>query len=202
MDYFRRHWYQVGFVIAIILSGSLIIWHTHISDFRVLLSISLITLLIHQFEEYQLPGYFPRMLNTAIFRSQQPDRFPLNTNTALVINAGLGWLLYTLAIFLGQNAVWLAISTIVISAGNVIAHVFVFNIKGKTVYNPGMLTSLVLFLPITAYFFVFLSKHHLIYPGTFIVGVLLGLLLNYFGVVRLITILGKKDTSYIFKPFH
>jgi len=202
MDYFRRHWYQVGFVIAIILSGSLIIWHTHISDFRVLLSISLITLLIHQFEEYQLPGYFPRMLNTAIFRSQQPDRFPLNTNTALVINVGLGWLLYILAIFLGQNAIWLAISTIVISAGNVIAHVFVFNIKGKTVYNPGMLTSLVLFLPMTAYFFVFLSMRHLIYPSTFIVGVLLGLLVNYFGVIRLITILGKKDTTYIFKPFH
>ena len=108
----------------------------------------------------------------------------------------------TLAIFLGQNAVWLAISTIVISAGNVIAHTFLFNIKGKTLYNPGMVTSLVLFLPMTVYFFVFLSKHHLIHPGTLAVGIVLGLLLNYFGVIRLIIILGKKDTSYIFKPFH
>jgi len=201
MRYFRGHWYQLGFVLAVIFSGILIIWHRHLSDFRLLLSISLITLLIHQFEEYQIPGYFPRMVNTAMFRSKQPDRFPLNTNTALVINVGLGWLLYTLAIFLGQNATWLAISTIVISAGNVIAHTFLFNIKGKTLYNPGMVTSLVLFLPMIVYFFVFLSKHHLIHPGTFIIGIVLGLLLNYFGVVRLITILGKKDTTYIFKPF-
>ena len=202
MPYFRRHWYQFGFVLAVIFSGVLIIWHRRLSDFRLLLSISLITLFIHQFEEYQIPGYFPRMVNAIMFRSKQPDRFPLNTNTALVINVGLGWLLYALAIFLLQSAIWLAISTIVISAANVIAHTFLFNIKGKTLYNPGMVTSLVFFLPLIVYFFVFLSKHHLIHPETFILGIVLGLLLNYFGVVKLITILSKKDTAYIFKPFH
>ena len=201
MNFFRRHWYQLGFVAAIVFSVILIIWHRHISDFRLLLSVSLITLFIHQFEEYQLPGYFPRMVNTAMFRSNQPDRFPLNANTALLINTGLGWTLYMLAIILGQHAVWLATATIVISAGNVIAHTILFNLKGKTFYNPGLLTSLVLFLPMTVYYFIFLSRHDLLHPATLTIGILLGLLVNYFGVIKLITILSDKKTVYIFKPF-
>jgi hypothetical protein len=201
MSYFRRHRYRLGLVAAIIFTGILIIWHRDISELRLLLSISLITLFIHQFEEYQLPGYFPRMVNTAMFRFNQPDRFPLNTDIALLINAGLCWILYMLAIILGQHAVWLATATIVISAGNVIAHTILFNIKGKTFYNPGLLSSLVLFLTMTVYYFIFLSRHDPLRPATLTIGILLGLLVNYFGVTKLITILSDKNTVYIFKPF-
>lgn len=201
MDYLRRRWYKIGIVLAAILSFVLVVWHKDISDFRVLLSISFIALLLHQFEEYQLPGYFPRMINTVMFRSRHPDRFPLNPNTALIINVGLGWSLYILAILFAQTAVWLAIATIVISAGNVMAHTFLFNIKGRLLYNPGMFTALVLFLPITIYFFVFLHTHDLVHPDNLAAGLVCGLLINYFGILKLITILGRKDTRYIFRPF-
>lgn len=92
MNVFRQYWYRIGFILAILLGIGLGMWHSHISDFRVLLSVSLITLFLHQFEEYQFPGYFPRMLNTAVFKSNQPDRFPLNANTSWIINVWLGWL--------------------------------------------------------------------------------------------------------------
>lgn len=202
MNFIRKHWFQFGFLIAVLLGIIVFFQYKSISSFRLLLTISFITLLLHQFEEYQLPGYFPRMINTVMFKSKSPDRYPLNTNTALVINVGLGWLLYILAIVFAQQAVWLAIISITISAGNFIAHTFMFNIKGKTLYNPGMLTSVFLFLPITVYFFIFLGSHNLLHLNTLLVGLILGAIVNYFGVLRLITFLGKKNTRYIFKPFH
>ena len=38
------------------------------------------TLLVHQYEEYEDPGYFPGQFNGGVFHSEEPDRYPLNTN--------------------------------------------------------------------------------------------------------------------------
>lgn len=201
MNFIRNRWYQVGLALAVILTVVLVYQQDSISSFRLLLTISFISLLLHQVEEYWLPGYFPRMINTVMFKSKTPDRYPLNTNTALIINLVIGWLLYILAIIFAESAIWLAIITITISAGNFLAHTFLFNIKGKTFYNPGMATSILLFLPITVYFFKFLSNHDLLQPTTLIIGLILGIIVNYFGILRLIPALSKKDTSFVFKPF-
>ena len=200
MDMLRKHWYQIGFGLAIVCSAALVIRHSQLSDFRVLLGISLITLFLHQFEEYQFPGGFPRMINKAMFSSNKPDRYPLNSNTALLINTSIGWLLYVAAFIVAEHAVWLAIASVLVSVGNVIAHVFLFNIKGKTFYNPGMFTALFLFLPLSIYFFVFIAQHDLSNLTSLIIGFVLGAIINYFGVLRLITLLGDKNTKFIFDP--
>ena len=200
MNVLRSHWYQIGFGLAIASIIAMLLWHSHLSNLRVILGISFITLLLHQFEEYQLPGGFPRMVNTAMFSSKHPDRYPLNSNTALIINVTIGWLLYALAFIFAEHAIWLVIVSILISCGNVIAHVLLFNIKGRTLYNPGMATALFLFLPLSIYFFVFISQHNLVDPVSLTVGLVLGALLNYFGVLRLITLLANKNTRYTFKP--
>ena len=202
MDYFRNRWYLVGFCLAVYGIIFLIVWHAYLSDLRVLLTISLITLFFHQFEEYHFPGYFPRMVNTTIYKSKLPNRFPLNSNTAWIINVWVGWLLYAVAIIFADKAMWLATATIVVSAGNVLAHTLFFNVKGKTIYNPGMLTALVLFLPVVIYYFIFISQHNLLHLNTLLFGVALGIVINYFGVLKLITLLANKKTHYVFKPFH
>ena len=33
--------------------------------------------MVHHFEEYGFPGYFPGMLNAGIFQSEEPERYPL-----------------------------------------------------------------------------------------------------------------------------
>ena len=66
----------------------------------------------------------------------------------------MGWLFYFLAALFGEKVLWLGMATILVSAGNFVAHTFLFNIKGKTFYNPGMLTADLLFLPIAVYFFM------------------------------------------------
>ena len=54
--YFRQHWYQVGGALAVLMLPGLLLWHEHLSGFRFLLCVSLLTLFVHQFEEYQFPG--------------------------------------------------------------------------------------------------------------------------------------------------
>jgi hypothetical protein len=201
MAYFRQRWYQVGLGIAIVLLLGLPFWRDHLSSFRTLLTISFMTLLVHQAEEYQFPGYFPRMINTVLFDSRRPDRYPLNANTAWIINVWLGWGLYILAIVFGEHAVWLAIATIVVSAGNVFAHGVLFNVRGRTFYNPGLLTALLLFLPLIVFFFVYTARHGLLDPANLIIGIIIGMAVNYVGIVRTITLLARSDTPYAFVPF-
>jgi hypothetical protein len=160
MNFMRLHWFDIGLGLALITGGILV--QLKLNPLSLLLWVSLISLFLHQFEEYRYPGYFPGMMNTVMFSSKQPDRYPLNTNIAFI------------------------------------AHTFLFNIKGKTLYNPGMFTAIVLFLPIAAYFGYLLIKGNLATPIDWIVGVILGVALNFIGILKLIDWLKDENTRYIF----
>lgn len=196
MKFMRLHWFDVGFVLAIITG--VFISLIKLSPVSLLLWISLISLFLHQFEEYRYPGYFPGMMNTVMFSSKQPDRYPLNTNTSLIINTFVGWLSYFLAAIFGEKAIWLGIAVILVSVGNFFAHTFLFNIKGKTLYNPGMLTAILLFAPISSYFFYLVIHGNLATPKDWIVGIILGAILNVIGVLKLIDWLKDENTEYVF----
>ena len=195
MDFVRLHWFDIGLGFAFITGGMLLL--LKFNPLSLLLWASLASLFLHQFEEYRYPGYFPGMMNTVMFSSRQPDRYPLNTNIALVINVFVGWLPYLLAAIFGARFLWLAIATILVSVGNFVAHTFVFNLKGRSLYNPGMCTAIVLFVPIAAYFGYLLVKGNLATPTDWTVGVALGLALNFVGILKLIDWLKDENTRYI-----
>ncbi|KAB8141701.1 HXXEE domain-containing protein [Chloroflexia bacterium SDU3-3] len=196
MHFMRQHWFDIGLVLAV--GVSLFLLFTTLSPIAFLLWVSLAALFLHQFEEYRFPGYFPGMVNLTLFASKQPDRYPLNTNTAFVVNVLLGWLSYFLAAMLNERAIWLGIATMLVSVGNIIAHTFLFNLKGKTLYNPGIATADMLFLPIAVLFFQRISQTHSVMLFDWIVGVVLGIALNYIGILKLIDWLKDDQTTYIF----
>ena len=66
------------------------------------------------------------------------------------------------------------------------AHTFVFNIRGRTFYNPGMLTSFLLFLPIAGYFFYFIALNKMGRPIDYLIGIPLGITANILGIVKTI----------------
>lgn len=169
-----------------------------LSDVSLILWISLITLFLHQFEEYRYPGYFPGMMNVAMFNSEKPDRYPLNPNTAFIINLGVGWFIYFIAAVFSETLIWIGIATILVSFGNFMAHTFLFNIKGKTKYNPGMVTAIVLFLPITIYFFYIVVINHMASTLDWSFGIILGIILNVVGVLKMIDWLKDENTPFIF----
>ncbi len=196
MNFLRMHWFDVGLALAVLVVLFILIDHP--TGLALLLWLSLITLFLHQFEEYRYPGYFPGMMNTAMFASQQPDRYPLNPQIALIVNIVVGWLFYILAAIFAEKAIWLGIATILVSAGNFVAHTFLFNIKVNTRYNPGMLTADLLFLPLAVVFFILVIQNHAATPVDWLVGVVLGVALNVIGILKMIDWLKDKNTPYIF----
>lgn len=198
MKILRYHWFDIGLVLAVIIDISLFFTNHVMSDLQLILWISLISLFLHQAEEYRFPGYFPGMINSVMYKSKMPDRFPLNANTALIVNVVVGWLFYFLAAIFAEKAVWLGIATIMISLGNFFAHTFAFNIKGKTIYNPGLLTSILLFLPISIYFFYIVISGHLADTLNWVLGIVFGIAGQYLGIFKLIDIMKNENTPYPF----
>jgi len=93
----------------------------------------------------------------------------------------------------------LGIATILVSIGNTIAHTVVFNIKGKTVYNAGMLTSWLLFVPCAYFFFSIIYNTHLVAMTDYLIGIPLDIILNVVGILKLIDWMAGKDTVYVFE---
>ena len=196
MNFFRYHWFDLGFLFAIALAIALYVIQP--TGMTLLLWLSLGSLFLHQEEEWRFPGYFPGMANTVMFKSDMPDRFPLNANSGMLINVVLGWGGYILAALLWQQAIWLVIATMLVSLGNIFAHTIIFNIKGKTIYNPGLITSWVFFAPMVYLIFGMVISERMASPSDWVIGVGLGFALNYFGVYKMIIWLADKNTQYIF----
>ena len=85
-SFFRKHWCDIGLVVAIVVVVCLVANLGEMSEMKVLLWLSFVAILVHQFEEYRWPGYFAGLFNVVIFKSDIPDRYPLNTQSAMVIN--------------------------------------------------------------------------------------------------------------------
>ena len=198
MNFLRNHWYDLGGVLSIVTSAYIFINHHNLTDYQVIVWVSLITLFIHQLEEYRIAGTFPGMLNTVLFKSTMPDRYPLNTNTAFYVNVFVGWTFYILAALLAENAIWVGIATMMVSLGNTIAHTTLFNIKGKTLYNAGLLTTWLLFMPCIYLFFTIINREHLATITDYLIGIPLGIVINVVGILKLIGWMANKDTTYIF----
>jgi len=196
VNFFRYHWFDVGLVLTVILI--VMLSRSHLTGMGLLLWLSLGSLFLHQIEEWRFPGYFPGMANEVMFQSDAPDRYPLNANSGMIINVFLGWGSYLLAALFWKEAFWIAIATMVVSVGNIFAHTIIFNIKGKTLYNPGLLTSWLLFAPAVYFFIEITLQDTLAASSDWVIGIILGLLLNYFGIYKMILWLADRNTPYIF----
>ncbi|WP_343637390.1 HXXEE domain-containing protein [Fluviicola sp.] len=199
MNFFRKHWYDLGGALALIVGIGLYINRYSLTGYQWLMWCSLISLFLHQLEEYRIVRTFPGMINKVMYNSVLPDRYPLNTNTALYVNVFVGWIVYLLAAILAEKAIWLGIATLLVSAGNIIAHTIVFNWKGKTVYNAGLATSWLFFAPCLFFFFKIVQANHLITLTDLVIGIPLGIVLNVVGILKMITWFADKNTPYVFE---
>lgn len=198
MKFLRNHWYDMGGFFLVIVLVNIFTSLSSLSNYQLILWVSLASLFFHQLEEYRIVGTFPGMLNKVIFKSAGPDRFPLNKNTSFVINVFVGWMVYFLAALFAEKAVWLGIASILISSGNILAHTFLFNLKGKTLYNAGLVTCWLFFAPIVYFFFFIVISNNLATRNDYLIGIILGLFLNTAGVFGIIRLTADKNTSYIF----
>nr|WP_293836650.1 HXXEE domain-containing protein [uncultured Arsenicibacter sp.] len=198
MKFLSKHWYDLAGILAVVVLIYLF-QAKGLTTYDYVLWLSLVSLFVHQLEEYRIVGTFPGMVNRAMYNSDLPDRYPLNAKTSVYVNVFVGWLFYFLAALLGAKAVWLGIATILISLGNTVAHTTVFNIKGKTMYNAGLATSWLLFVPCIYFFFKTIHTDHLVTLTDYLIGIPLGIVLNVVGILKLIDWFADKQTTYIFE---
>ena len=132
--------------------------------------------LLHQTEEYIFPGGFQRFFNRDVFRLPEDDQ-PLNINYIYHINVWATWIILPLFSFLSmidyQWGLWIPYFSIFAGLGHVI-----LGIKAKKIYNPGLIVSLLLNIPIGIWVVWKLSGMGIIDAPFFNLHLLVGFLLN------------------------
>ena len=159
MNIIRRHWYNIGGVIAIVAIAWLFIFWNDMGLLQKLMLMSFIAILIHQFEEYGFPGGEPSITNMVMQPSDTPNRYPLNQNSAMVANV-IAAFIYLIPVFL-PNIIWLGLAPILIGLSQFIVHGILTNIKMKTIYNPGLGAVVFLHIPIGAYYIYYILSNGL-----------------------------------------
>lgn len=192
MDHLRKHWYQYGGLGLVLIGGWLLIARPQFAPLQLMMILNLLALLAHQFEEYQLPGGAPMVINRVVYdETKQPDRYPGNAWSIMLVNLS-AWVIYVIAIAIPQ-VVWFGMGVMLFSLFQILGHCFEMNIKLKTWYNPGMATTLLLFLPLGWYDITYVVANNLLNLGGWLAAV--GMLIACIGLTILLPVQGLKNRS-------
>jgi len=129
--------------------------------------------MFHQFEEYILPGGFGDFFNKRVLGSPAGD-FPLTKKASFWINVPLTFISFPLsAILAGHFGLEIGVWTVYFSMINAFSHVVMFFIFR---YNPGLVMSVLLNIPVGAYVIYYFASHHTVSTQAQITGLAIGLL--------------------------
>jgi Protein of unknown function with HXXEE motif len=118
---------------------------------RALFAALLVIYFLHQIEEHLWPGGFRQFADAHMFHSGN-DNWPVNIEGVALVNTAYVWLPVGLAVAFPQALRWVALAWVGLTLINGIIHV-VTSIRLR-IYNPGLVTAIVLFLPFTIYVLV------------------------------------------------
>jgi hypothetical protein len=147
LEGFRQNWPRVGAVLGMGIAGATSLVARKMSRTQALSALNFAALTVHQYEEYEDPGYFPGQFNGGVLHSKEPDRFPLNTNTALIVNVPLAYPFYALPIVFPEHRV-LGIAPVLFGFLQAAGHGTIFPKLAGDRYSPGFLASALLHVPI------------------------------------------------------
>jgi hypothetical protein len=106
----------------------------------------LVIYMLHQTEEHLWPGGFRQFANAHVFKSGRDD-WPVDEGGVALVNIGYVWLPLALAAMFPGPLRWLGLGWIGLTLINALTHIV--TTARFRVYNPGLMTSIVLFLPFT-----------------------------------------------------
>jgi hypothetical protein len=198
MKTLRRHWYNIGGVMALFSIVILIYLWNDLGILQRLLFMNFIALLIHQYEEYGFPGGEPAIMNMVIQPSDTPDRYPLNQNSAMIINILAAYLFYLLPVFF-PDRIWLGIAPTLFGFGQFVIHGIVTPKKLGKFYNPGLGAVVFLHFPIGTLILFHIISSRVAIPADWIAGVIYMFVFIFITLVKMTyTWLADKNSPYIF----
>lgn len=144
-------WYNISLALAVLTAITIVVADDIVTK---LLLASIAILFLHFFEEFGFPGGFPWMGVRILLGSKEMNSTKWNCNN---LNSMFGnWsfllLVYALPLIL-PDVRFLLLAAMIFSLLELIMHLILFNVKQKTLYNPGLLTGVFGLAPIAIYYF-------------------------------------------------
>ena len=169
------NWYKSTPFLALYMLIMLLLF-VYDSNFPLfLIWIQFVVYLIHQFEEYILPGEFIKFFNFKILKSNQYN-FPLDKQASFWINIPIVFIAFPLsAILAGYLNLSIGIWTVYFSIINAASHV---GMSFKYNYNPGLLVSILLNIPIGIYTLYYFNSNKIVHLNDNLIGLFIGLLVQ------------------------
>ena len=197
MRNYRDNWFKVGAVLALAIAGVLALSHRRLSRPRLFSALNLAALMVHQFEEYNFPGYFPGMTNGGIFKSDKPDRYPLNTDSAMIVNAVLGYPFYVLPVLFPK---WrsLGLAPVLFGFAQAVFHAIIPSLRANARYGPGFLTAFFLHVPIGINYLRAVGSERPMEREEWVRGALLTFAFGVLGIGAPIRLLRDEESPYRF----
>ncbi|MBX9778004.1 MAG: HXXEE domain-containing protein [Xanthobacteraceae bacterium] len=135
----------------------------------------LVIYMLHQIEEHLWPGGFRQFTNARVFESGRGD-WPVDPGGVALVNIGYVWLPVAAAALFPHALRWLGLAWVALTLINAVIHV-VTSIRFRC-YNPGLVTSVVLFLPFTIWVLAHEVSRGLLTGGEVALLALLGVVLH------------------------
>lgn len=198
MQFYRRNWYYIGAILFVVLAFIIGFFGKDIEPVRLILILSFMALLVHQFEEYGLPGGFPAIFNIAMSGEKDvPNRYPINAQGSFVVNVVCAYTFYILPIIF-IDWYWLGILSMVFGFSQLLAHGIVMNLKIKSFYNPGLAAVVFLHVPIGIYYMWYIHTYFVVEAWHWWVGIFALPVAMFVLVLLPIQIFKSKKSPYPF----
>ena len=178
-EYFRwlkKEWAKVGVILSIYLFVMLFVFVRQYDFVVFVLLLQTPLYMLHQTEEYIFPGGFEKFFNTKIFNLETEDE-PLDENFIFYVNVIIIWIVLSVCGLLStlnyNFGLWLPYFSFF--AG--VAHV-ALALKAKKKYNPGLMVSLFINIPVGLWSIRYLLGQGLIEHFFLNIHCLIGLAVN------------------------
>ena len=136
----------------------------------------LIIYMIHQIEEHLWPGGFRQFANAHVFKSVDDD-WPIEMGGVALVNIAWVWLPIAAAALMPNALYWVGLGWVGLTLVNAISHIAT-SVRFR-VYNPGLITSIVLFLPFTIWFLAVEHARGALSGADIAVAIVLGVVLHF-----------------------
>jgi hypothetical protein len=197
-NFYIKNWYYSGGLLFVALAFLVGFFGRAIDPLSKILLLSYMALIVHQFEEYAIPGGFPAVFNIAWNKEKEaPDRYPLNRKSAFVVNVVCAYLFYIIAIIF-PGLIWLGLAQVLFGMAQLSIHGILLNRKMSSLYNSGLGVVLFLHWPIVIYYIWYVYANGLMQSWYWIAGIVLTLLVAVLLVNLPVTKLKDKNSKYPF----
>jgi hypothetical protein len=184
MNFLIKHWPKIGTVLALILTPILLYYRSEMGLPLFLIWMQVPIYLLHQTEEYLIPGGFIEHFNR-VLTGKATREGPLDESRAFWVNVLLVWVIFPIvaafATYLGNLSI--GIYLLYFSVANGLMHVI--NGIRFAAYNPGFVISLFLNVIIGLYGIMVLQGTGTIWWPNHIISAIVAILINVWLIVSM-----------------